>query len=229
MQDSRRIQNIFNAIAPVYDRINDRMSFGLHRVWKKMAVRWSGCGPGDTVLDLCCGTGDLAFLLARRVGVEGTVWGVDFAAAQLAQARRRDREGRVRWLEADALDLPFDDDSFDAVTQGFGLRNVVDIPACFAQLRRVLKPGGRAVILDLHAPADAGWRAFQRWYLEGRVTALGRAQGLEAEYAYIAPSLECFPKGDEQVRLARQAGFSQVLHYPLIGGTVGVLVVSKSH
>lgn len=162
MSERSEILRIFNAIAPVYDRLNDQMSFGLHRVWKKMAVAWTECPAGGTALDLCCGTGDLALLLARRVGPKGQVYGVDFAAAQLEQARRRDRQGRVQWMEADALALPFAGGSFDAITQSFGLRNVVDIPACLQQMRRVLKAGGRAVILDLHRPADERWRAFQQ-------------------------------------------------------------------
>ena len=226
MPDREDIRQIFDAIAPVYDRLNDEMSFGLHRVWKKMAVGWSGCCAGDTVLDLCCGTGDLAFLLARRVGSTGKVHGADFSKAQLAQARRRDRHSQIHWVEADALDLPFAEGHFDAVLQGFGLRNVVDIARCLAEVRRVLKPGGRAVILDLHRPEDTGWRSFQEWYLKERVAGLGRTLGLEAEYAYLAPSLERFPSGSEQVQLAREAGFAQVRHYPLVGGAVGVLVAS---
>jgi demethylmenaquinone methyltransferase/2-methoxy-6-polyprenyl-1,4-benzoquinol methylase len=222
-----RIRAIFDAIAPVYDDLNDRMSFGLHRVWKKMAVAWTECGPGDSALDLCCGTGDLALLLARRVGESGNVFGVDFSPNQLAEARRRDRTDRVHWVEADVLSLPFADASFDALTQGFGLRNVVDIPVCLAEIHRVLKPGARAAILDLHRPADPTWRAFQEWYLRERVAGLGQERALGSEYAYIAPSLERFPTGEEQVHLARTAGFAWARHYPLVGGAVGVLVAVR--
>lgn len=222
--DREQIRGIFDTIAPVYDELNDRMSFGLHRVWKKMAVAWTDCPTGGTALDLCCGTGDLAFLLKRRVGRVGQVTGVDFAPGQLTQARKRDRRREITWVEADALALPFVDESFDAVIQSFGLRNVVDIPVCLAEIRRVLKPGGRAVILDLHRPTDPGWRAFQTWYLGEQVAGLGRERNLGAEYAYIAPSLERFPDGAEQVHYARQAGFSRVRHIPLVGGAVGVLL-----
>ncbi|MBC8122937.1 MAG: bifunctional demethylmenaquinone methyltransferase/2-methoxy-6-polyprenyl-1,4-benzoquinol methylase UbiE [Gemmatimonadaceae bacterium] len=224
INEPEQIRQIFDTIAPVYDRLNDQMSFGLHRVWKKMTVAWSGCAAGSVALDVCCGTGDLAFLLARRTGPTGKVYGVDFSTRQLALARKRDTQRQIIWQEADALALPFDDRYFDVITQGFGLRNVLDIPSCLKEMHRVLKPGGRVVILDLHRPRDQGWRAFQQWYLNQRVTSLGRAEGLEDEYAYIAPSLERFPTGAAQVQMARQAGFSQVRHTPLVGETVGVLV-----
>lgn len=220
------IRRIFDAIAPVYDDLNDQMSFGLHRVWKKMAVGWTQTIPGDRVLDLCCGTGDLAFLLARRVGTTGKVYGLDFSVPQLAQAQKRDRTRAIRWMVGDALALPFPENYFDGVIQSFGLRNVVDISACLREIRRVLKPDHQAVILDLHRPANLGWSRFQHWYLQQRVTTLGRERGLEEEYAYIAPSLERFPTGAEQVQLAKQAGFRDARHVPLIGGAVGALILS---
>lgn len=120
-------------------QLNERLSLGQHRVWKRMAVRWSGAAPGHTALDVCCGSGDLAFELARAVGASGEVVGLDFAAEMLddAEARRLGMEGqrlasrpmaRMRWVQGDALDLPFPDCSFDAATMGYGLRNVADIP-----------------------------------------------------------------------------------------------------
>jgi demethylphylloquinol methyltransferase len=224
--DSEGIRRIFDAIAPVYDDLNDQMSFGLHRVWKKMAVDWTQTNPGDRVLDLCCGTGDLAFLLSRRVGITGKVYGLDFSANQIAQARKRDKQRAIRWMVGDALALPFPENYFDGVIQSFGLRNVVDISACLREIRRVLKPASQAVILDLHRPDNLEWSRFQQWYLEQRVASLGRERGLEAEYAYIAPSLERFPTGVEQVQLAKQAGFQNARHLPLIGGAVGALILS---
>lgn len=224
--DSESIRRLFDAIAPVYDDLNDQMSFGLHRVWKKMAVDWVQSTPGDRVLDLCCGTGDLAFLLTRRVGTAGKVYGLDFSANQIAQAQKRDKIRAIRWLVGDALALPFPENYFDGVIQSFGLRNVVDISACLSEIRRVLKPARQAVILDLHRPDNLEWSRFQQWYLQQRVASLGRERGLEAEYAYIAPSLARFPTGAEQVRLAKAAGFRQARHLPLIGGAVGALILS---
>jgi demethylmenaquinone methyltransferase/2-methoxy-6-polyprenyl-1,4-benzoquinol methylase len=227
------IQEIFDRIAPVYDDLNQRLSLGLHRVWKRMAVRWSGAASGDTCLDLCCGSGDLAIMLARQVGAGGTVCGVDFSAEQLGVAQRRSRQAYlptpIHWTLGDALDLPFPDQTFDAATMGYGLRNLTDIPTGLAELRRVLKPGARAAILDFHRPQSAWVKQFQHWYLEQIVVPTAYDLGLTDEYAYIAPSVDRFPTGTEQVSLAYQAGFSQAVHYPIAGGLMGVLVVSYGH
>jgi demethylphylloquinol methyltransferase len=239
------IQGLFDRIAPVYDSLNERLSFGLHRVWKRMAVRWSGAAPGQQVLDVCCGSGDLALMLARQVGATGTVYGVDFSAELLAVAEARSRSvsfresrsgGELRrthavppmhWVQGDALALPFDANMFDAATMGYGLRNLTDIPQGLAELRRVLKPGASAAILDFLRPQ--GWVAeqFQRWYLETLVVPTAKDMGLTDEYAYIGPSVDRFPTGPEQVALARQAGFDRAVHYPIAGGLMGVLVVSR--
>jgi demethylphylloquinol methyltransferase len=226
------IQGLFNRIAPVYDQLNERLSFGLHRVWKRMAVRWSGAAPGHTALDVCCGSGDLALMLARQVGPQGQVYGVDFAAAQLTVAQERSRFtpalAPCHWLQGDALALPIATATIDAATMGYGLRNLTDIPQGLAELRRVLKPGARAAILDFHRPS--GWVAeFQRWYLDTLVVPAAADLGLTHEYAYLGPSVDRFPTGPEQVTLAHQAGFDQATHYRLAGGLMGVLVVSYSH
>lgn len=194
-----------------------------------MAVKWSGAQPGDTCLDLCCGSGDLALLLADRVGTTGQVKGVDFAPAQLAIAHQRTRPHQpVTWIEGDALNIPFPENTFDAATMGYGLRNVPDIPRCLQELQRVLKPRAQAAILDLHRPTNPLVRSFQQWYLDAIVVPIATSYGFQQEYAYLAPSLERFPTGAEQVNLARQVGFSAVTHYPIAGGTMGVLVVQKN-
>ena len=122
--EANSIRAIFNRIAPVYDSLNDWLSLGLHRIWKQMAVKWSDAKPGDTCLDLCCGSGDLAQILARRVGLTGKVKGVDFSPAQLANAATRVAACYpplpIDWVEADALNLPFPDNYFDAATMGYG-------------------------------------------------------------------------------------------------------------
>ncbi|MEA5449182.1 bifunctional demethylmenaquinone methyltransferase/2-methoxy-6-polyprenyl-1,4-benzoquinol methylase UbiE [Leptolyngbya sp. CCNP1308] len=225
------IQGLFDRIAPVYDSLNERLSFGLHRVWKRMAVRWSGAAPGQQVLDVCCGSGDLALMLARQVGAAGTVYGVDFSAELLAVAEERAGQtysvSPIHWVQGDALALPFEGNTFDAATMGYGLRNLTDIPQGLAELRRVLKPGASAAILDFHRPQ--GWVAeqFQRWYLDALVVPTAKDMGLTDEYAYIGPSVDRFPTGPEQVALALQAGFGQAVHYPIAGGLMGVLVVSR--
>jgi len=227
------IQGIFNRIAPVYDDLNQRLSFGLHRIWKRMTVGWSEAAEGQTCLDLCCGSGDLALMLAEQVGRTGRVYGVDFSADQLAVAEQRSQHkslaNRLHWTLADALDLPFGPETFDAATMGYGLRNLTDIPQGLGELRRVLKPGATAAILDFHQPQNPLIQQFQQWYLDHVVVPAAKDLGLTQEYAYIAPSLERFPNGREQVTLARQAGFETAVHYVLAGGLMGVLVVRRGH
>lgn len=236
MTDSRvtppasEIRDLFNRIAPVYDQLNTWLSLGQHRVWKLMALKWSAPHPGNICLDLCCGSGDLAQLLARQVGATGHVYGVDFSPALLSVAHQR-VESRypplpITWVEADALNLPFEDNYFDSATMGYGLRNVTDIPQCLKELYRVLKPGAKAAVLDFHRPTQQPLRTFQQWYLDSIVVPVAKQLGLTEEYAYIAPSLERFPTGPEQVSLAQKAGFTAT-HYPIAIGMMGVLVMTK--
>jgi len=151
--------------APPTPQLNERLSLGQHRVWKRMAVRWAGAGPGDAALDVCCGSGDLAFELARAVGPSGSVTGLDFAAEMLedAESRRRRQEAarpasrpaaRMTWVQGDALDLPFADGSFAAATIGYGLRNVADVPRALRELLRVLRPGASVAVLDFNNSED---------------------------------------------------------------------------
>lgn len=193
-----------------------------------MAVKWSQPQAGATCLDVCCGSGDLARLLARQVGATGRVSGVDFASAQLAVAQQRTpRSLPITWIEADALDLPFESNTFDAATMGYGLRNVSDILRSLQELQRVLKPGARVAILDFHRPSHPQSQAFQRWYLDTIVVPTADRLGLREEYAYIHTSLDRFPRGDRQVELAHQAGFTHAVHYPIASGMMGVLVATK--
>lgn len=228
---SRQIQSLFDRIAPVYDEFNDSLSFAMHRIWKQMAVKWCRVKPGDTALDLCCGSGDLALRVADAVGTQGRVYGVDFSAALLEIARQRSGglypPPPVCWMQGDALDLPFEDESFDAATMGYGLRNLTDIPRGLEQLYRVLKPGASVAILDFHRPLSPMMQRFQDWYLETWVVPTAARFGLTEEYAYIQPSIERFPTGKVQVELARCAGFTQVVHYPISSGMMGVLVATK--
>jgi demethylmenaquinone methyltransferase/2-methoxy-6-polyprenyl-1,4-benzoquinol methylase len=226
------IKTLFDRIAPVYDRLNNFLSLGQHRIWKLMAVKWVNPQPNDIGLDICCGSGDLAILLAKQIGKSGKVIGLDFAPSQLAIARQRSIERyphlTLDWIEGDALNLPFEDNYFDCVTMGYGLRNVTDIPRALAEIHRVLKPGAKAAILDFHRPSDPLLTAFQQWYLQNIVVTAAKNFGLTDEYAYINPSLERFPTGSEQVNLAKKVGFTDATHYPIASGMMGVLVVTKS-
>lgn len=224
------IKALFDRIATEYDHLNDRLSFGQHRIWKMMAVKWSNPHLGDTALDLCCGSGDLAFMLAKKVGKQGKVIGLDFACQQLEIAAKRQQQYpsfSLQWIEGDALDLPFADNHFDCATMGYGLRNVTDIPLCLQEIYRVLKPEANIAILDFHRPESDFMNAFQQWYLDNIVIPTARSLDMSEEYAYLIPSLAKFPRGQEQVKLAYSAGFSKAIHYPLVGGMMGVLVLRK--
>ncbi|MGD1871880.1 MAG: bifunctional demethylmenaquinone methyltransferase/2-methoxy-6-polyprenyl-1,4-benzoquinol methylase UbiE [Mastigocoleus sp.] len=241
---SDEIRSIFNRIAPVYDQLNDWLSLGQHRVWKEMTVKWSQAKLGDICLDLCCGSGDLTFRLWQHVKEnqgkvrgenqlenQGKVYGVDFSPELLEVAQKRSQQHypvpEISWIEADVLNLPFEDNTFDAGTMGYGLRNVTNISRSLQEIHRVLKPGARAAILDFHRPQSSWMRVFQEWYLDNLVVPMAQRMELKEEYAYISPSLDRFPTGTQQVELSLQAGFPQATHYPIANGMMGVLVVEK--
>jgi demethylphylloquinol methyltransferase len=225
---SSQVRSLFDRIAPVYDQLNNTLSFGQHKAWKLMTVKWSGVQKGDRALDLCCGSGDVAAMLSDRVGSDGTVIGLDFAEEMLDFAWQRNIDKtNIQWIPGDALALPFPDEHVDCITMSYGLRNVVDIPKAFQEMHRLLKPGKKAAILDMHRPENPFIRSFQQWYLENQVVPAAERLGFVNEYAYIAPSLDRFPTGPEQIKLAIEAGFSKATHYPIAGGTMGVLVLTK--
>ncbi|KAG6556510.1 hypothetical protein Mapa_001836 [Marchantia paleacea] len=226
-------QQLFNKIAPMYDNLNDWLSLGQHRVWKRMAVSWSGAKAGGTVLDICCGSGDLAFLLAQKVGKSGKVIGLDFAKEQLMIAADRQQDSSrtsaadIEWIQGDALSLPFEESSFDAITMGYGLRNVANIPRALAEIYRVLKPGRKASVLDFNRSPDPFTGEIQGFMLDNVVVPVATYFGVQEEYAYLKTSIARFPLGAEQERLAANEGFSKAVHYELAGGLMGVLVVTK--
>eukprot|EP00271_Cylindrocystis_brebissonii_P002501 TRINITY_DN13161_c0_g1_i1.p1 TRINITY_DN13161_c0_g1~~TRINITY_DN13161_c0_g1_i1.p1 ORF type:complete len:364 (-),score=40.70 TRINITY_DN13161_c0_g1_i1:402-1493(-) len=229
-------RQLFSTIAPMYDQLNDWLSLGQHRIWKRMAVQWSRAAPGDSVLDVCCGSGDLTFLLAEKVGVTGKVVGLDFSPNQLEVAARRQSESfsassvDMRWVQGDALALPFGDEEFDAVTIGYGLRNVGSIPTGLREVWRVLKPGKSAAILDFNNSTDPLIKGVQAFALKNLVVPLATQFGMAAEYEYLQPSIDRFPIGSALERHAREAGFSPeaTRYYEIAGGLMGVLVAYKS-
>ena len=226
--DPAAVRQLFEQIAPNYDRLNDTLSFGLHRLWKRQAIAYLAPRPGQRLLDLCCGTGDLALLLAEKVRPGGQVLGLDAAEAPLELARRR--AARQPWLPldwrlGDALATGLPDGWADGALVAYGLRNLADPLAGLSELRRLLRPGGRAAVLDFNRPEDpAGLVArFQRFYLRQLVVPLARQADLEAHYAYLEESLARFPTGPQQEELARQAGFDRTQHRALAGGQMGLL------
>jgi ubiquinone/menaquinone biosynthesis methyltransferase len=226
--DPEQVRDLFDRIAPAYDRLNDLLSLGLHRLWKRQAVAWLQPQPGGRLLDLCCGTGDLALVLAEKVRPGGLVLGIDAAAAPLERARQRARQ--CPWLplefrqgDATATELP--DAWGDGAVMAYGLRNLPDPAQGLRELRRLLRPGAKAAVLDFNRPVDpqGAAAAFQRLYLRRLVVPLARRAGLEEQYAYLERSLERFPTGSEQEELALAVGFSQARHRLLAGGQMGLL------
>ena len=226
-----KVREMFSRLARRYDLVNDVMSFGMHRLWKRQTVRLalSGRSPKARVLDLCCGSGDLCFL-AEDLGASFVV-GADFTLPMLEVARRRRREGnhRSRFVQADALRLPFRDGAFDVLTIGYGLRNVADIPAALSEMRRVLAPGGRAVVLDFGKPDRALPAALYRAYLGTVMPAVGWLfHGDPQTYAYIPASLERYPAQRGVEALMREAGFGRVGYEERLLGTMGINVGEKT-
>ncbi len=227
------VQQIFDRIAPVYDRFNDLLSLGQHRIWKKMALRWCEPKQGEQWLDLCCGSGDMTALLARQVMPNGQVVGVDFSKELLAIAAEKAKkylpsiQKSITWQEGNVLSLPFAESTFDGATLSYGLRNVANIPQCLSELHRILKDGAKAAILDFHRPSNSLMQSFQDFYLERVVVPLADRFAMTNEYAYIAPSLARFPIGSEQVKISKAAGFSQATHYAIANGMMGILVLQK--
>ena len=229
--EDEAVRSLFNRIAPEYDRLNDQFSLGLHRIWKLMAVKWVEPKTGGCYLDLCCGSGDLAFLLAERIGKSGQVYGVDFATELLTIAAKRSQSitpsPRIEWQQGNALNLQFPDRFFDGITVGYGFRNWSNFSQGLQELQRVLKPGAKAALLDFHRPYNSMLASFQRWILQTQVVPAAQSLGLADEYTYILPSLDRFPQGNTQVKLAEEAGFRHASHYPLVGGMMGILVARR--
>ncbi|GAB4826250.1 hypothetical protein Ancab_009115 [Ancistrocladus abbreviatus] len=226
-------QALFNRMAPVYDNLIDLLSLGQHRVWKRMAVSWSGAKKGDCVLDLCCGSGDLAFLLSDKVGIHGKVIGLDFSKKllQIALSRKNLRlkasYKNIEWVEGNALDLPFCDDYFDAITMGYGLRNVVDKEKAVAEMFRVLKPGSKVSVLDFNKSNQPITSLFQEWMIDNVVVPVGSSYGLAEECKYLKSSIQEFLTGEELEQLAVTAGFSNAKFYEIAGGLMGNLVAMR--
>jgi demethylmenaquinone methyltransferase/2-methoxy-6-polyprenyl-1,4-benzoquinol methylase len=225
--DPVAVRELFEDIAPRYDALNDLLSLGLHRLWKRQVVQRLRPSPGQRLVDLCCGTGDLALVLAERVRPGGLVLGLDAAAAPLELARARSARQPwlpLEWRLGDALATGLPDGWADGASMAYGLRNLADPAAGLRELRRLLRPGGRAVLLDFNRPPEGGLPArFQRLYLRQVVVPAARSFGLEQHYAYLESSLARFPTAPELVELARLAGFGSVRHQPLAAGLMGLL------
>lgn len=227
-QRAVRVGDLFAAIAPRYDLLNDLQSLGLHRRWKRRAADLAAVGPGTRALDVCCGTGDLAFALAAR---GARVTGLDFSERMLEVARRRQSGAGtmgagippIEFLQGDALALPFEEDCFDAVTVGYGLRNLASWERGLGEMRRVARPGGRLVVLDFGKPDLALWRGLYYAYLRTVAPLLGWWFCRDAAaYAYILESLRHYPAQRGVEAKMRESGLEEVRTLTFLGGVMSL-------
>jgi demethylmenaquinone methyltransferase/2-methoxy-6-polyprenyl-1,4-benzoquinol methylase len=217
-----QVRAMFDRIARVYDVMNSVMTAGLHHRWRERAADLAALGPGGRALDVACGTGDLAIELARRVGPAGEVVGADFSDAMLERAREKSAD--VRWEWANALDLPYPDRGFDAATVGFGARNFSDLDRGLAEMARVVRPGGRVVVLEITTPQRPPLSTFFSIWFDRVVPALGRIAGDPDAYTYLPSSVKRFPTPEPLAGRMAAVGLTDVRWILTAGGIIALHV-----
>jgi demethylmenaquinone methyltransferase/2-methoxy-6-polyprenyl-1,4-benzoquinol methylase len=217
---------MFTSIAPRYDLLNHLLSFNVDRLWWRKTARSFAqilAQPEARVLDLCCGTGDMTFALRREAGrASPKILGADFSHAMLQRASLKSAGTPLRWVEADALQLPFPDSHFDLVTSAFGFRNLADYDAGLREIVRVLRPGGEAGILDFGEPQGIAGRLYRIYFRHVLPTAGTLISGVRGPYAYLPASVERFPEPSEMLERMRQAGFRETSWTPYTFGIAGL-------
>ncbi len=221
---AHQVRGMFDRIAGVYDLMNSTMTAGLHHQWRGRAVDRAEVGPGSDALDVCCGTGDLALELRRRIGPDGRVVGCDFSEPMLELARRKSGEEGlpVEFGWADALELPYGDESFDAVTIGFGARNLADLDRGLGEMARVLRPGGHLVILEITRPRREPLASFYSLWFDRIVPVIGTIAGDSDAYSYLPDSVRAFPEPRELAARLDAVGLSEIRWLLLAGGIIAV-------
>lgn len=215
-----QVRAMFDRIARVYDRMNSVMTAGMHHRWRARAADLAALAPGARALDVACGTGDLSLELARRVGPGGEVVGCDFSEKMLELARTKAVDGaQVSFEWANALELPYPDDSFAAATVGFGARNFSDLEQGLREMARVVRPGGRVVVLEITTPTRPPLSTFFRIWFDRIVPALGRIAGDSDAYSYLPSSVRRFPGPQELAATMERCGLQQI-HYVLTAGGI---------
>jgi demethylmenaquinone methyltransferase / 2-methoxy-6-polyprenyl-1,4-benzoquinol methylase len=222
--EATEVRALFNRIAGIYDLLNGVMSAGLHHAWRRRAADLAALGPGDRVLDVAAGTGDLTIELARRVGPAGEAVGCDFSEDMLARARRK--APGLRFELGDALALDYADGEFDAATVGFAARNFSDLERGLAEMVRVVRPGGRVVILDFTTPRRPPLSTFFSLWFDRAVPLLGRLVGQPKAYEYLARSVRRFPAPQELAAAMERSGMSNI-RYIVTGGGIVTLHVGE--
>ncbi len=223
--DEPQVRAMFDRIAGVYDRMNSVMTAGMHHRWRERAADLSGLRPGDRALDVATGTGDLALALARRVGPEGRVVGSDFSQGMLELAREKAPE--LRWEWANALELPYADGEFDAATVGFGARNFADLDRGLAEMARVVRPGGRVVVLEITTPTRPPLSTFYAAWFDRVVPMIGRLVGDPDAYSYLPSSVKRFPGPHELAQRLAALGLEEVHYLLTAGGIIAIHVARK--
>jgi demethylmenaquinone methyltransferase/2-methoxy-6-polyprenyl-1,4-benzoquinol methylase len=217
-----QVRAMFDRIAGFYDVMNSVMTAGLHHRWRARAVDLAGVGPGSRVLDVATGTGDLAIEIARRVGPGGTTVACDFSDVMLTLARRKAPEIAFEW--GDAMSLRYPDDAFDAATVGFGARNFDDLDRGLAEMARVVRPGGRVVILEITTPTEPPLSTFFHLWFDRLVPALGRVAGDPEAYDYLPSSVRRFPPAGELAAVMHRVGLRRIRYILTAGGIIAIHV-----
>jgi demethylmenaquinone methyltransferase/2-methoxy-6-polyprenyl-1,4-benzoquinol methylase len=215
-----QVRAMFDRIARVYDLMNSVMTVGLHHRWRERAADLATVGPGDHVLDVATGTGDLAIELSRRVVPGGDVVGTDFSDGMLELARAK--APGITFEQANALDLPYDDDSFDAATVGFGARNFSDLPRGLTEMARVVRPGGRVVVLEITTPSRPPLSWFYRLWFDRVVPLMGRVAGDPDAYSYLPSSVRRFPDARGLAAAMAAVGLVNVRWIVTAGGIIAI-------
>jgi len=226
-EKAKKVREVFDSVASKYDIMNDLMSGGTHRLWKRFTLSQTGLRPGQQALDVAGGTGDLTIGMAQQVGATGLVIHTDINEAMLSRGRDRLLDkglvSNVRWSLANAERLPFADNSFHCITIAFGLRNVTDKAKALRSMYRALKPGGQLLILEFSHPTAPGLKPVYDWYSFNVLPKLGKmVANDEASYRYLAESIRKFPNQDSLLNMMREAGFDQCSYHNLTGGIVAL-------
>jgi demethylmenaquinone methyltransferase/2-methoxy-6-polyprenyl-1,4-benzoquinol methylase len=234
-----QVRAMFDRIAGVYDRMNSVMTAGLHHHWRRRAADLAALKPGQRALDVATGTGDLALELARRVAPGGSVVGADFSERMLELAREKvasergaggvPAEAPVRFEAANALELPYGDDEFDAATVGFGARNFSDLRRGLAEMTRVVRPGGRVVVLEITTPTGPPLSTFLDLWFDHLVPVLGRVAGDADAYSYLPNSVRRFPAPEALAAIMWECGLRSVRYVITAGGIIALHVGKVDH